>query len=55
MPKLYLPQIISRKIKTKTTNISKKLKLPFRWPHPLRKPPRLEGKIQNIGIKKIKK
>lgn len=24
-------------------------------PYPLRKPPRLEGKIQNVGIKKLKK
>lgn len=53
MPKLYLLQLVSRKIKAKTTNIQKKFKLPFKWPHSLRKPPRLEGKVQNRGIKKI--
>jgi len=27
----------------------------LKTPYPPRKPPRLEGKVQNLGIKKIKK
>jgi len=57
MPPLNLPQPIGKKIKAERTKGSKGPdgRALFKWPHPLRKPPRLEGKVQNRGLRKLAK
>ncbi len=44
-----------RKVKNNRKTRLKTEPVVFEPPYPLRKPPRLEGKVQNRGIKKVKK